>query len=244
MKLTFIGTSHGVCEPNRKCSSCFVEVGGKLYIVDMGCDIMPDLINRGKKPADITAIFITHPHGDHLNGLVQFTNQCSWCYTKIDPLILVPEITIRDGLSLYMETALHIPLRPTLRFEEYKEGLIYDDGVLRVTAIMNGHMKNAYSFILEAEGKRVLFSGDLSPENGPTADFERMNCGEPFDLAIVEGVHFEPDLYTEPVRKNPPKRMFINHYSTYSMDKCARLIKKLNEEVPMVLLTDGYEATV
>ncbi len=244
MKLTFIGTSHGICEMNRKCSSCFLETGGKLYIVDMGCDIMPDLINRGRKPSDITSIFITHPHGDHVNGLVSFTNQCSWYYTKIDPLILLPEMTIRDALSVYMETALHLPLRQSLRFEEYREGCIYDDGTLRVQAITNGHMQNSYSILFEAEGKRVLFTGDLSNENGPIADFERMNTGEPLDLAVVEGIHFDPDLYAEPVRKNPPKRMFITHYSSYTLEKCCKLIDKLKEEVPMVLLTDGYEVSI
>ena len=244
MKLTFIGTSHGVCEPNRKCSSCFLEIGGRFYVVDMGCDIMPDLINRGRKPSDITAIFITHPHGDHVNGLVPFTNQCSWCYTKIDPLILLPEMSIRDALSYYMETALHLPLRPSLRFEEYKEGCIYDDGILRVTAVSNGHMPNSYSLLFEADGKRVLFTGDLSNDVGPITDFARMNTGEPLDLAVVESVHFDPDLYTEPVRKNPPKRMFITHYSSYTMEKCCRFIEKMKNEVPMVLLTDGYEVTV
>lgn len=244
MKLTFLGTSHGVCEPSRKCASCLVEAGGKNYIVDMGCDVMPELTNKGLLSSDITAIFITHPHGDHVNGLIPLVNQCSWCYMSADPLIMLPEMSIRDGIKAWLETALHLPLRATLRFEQYEEGVIYDDGILRVEAICNGHMENSYSFIVTADGKRVLFTGDLSNGNGPIADFARMNKGEPFDAAVVEAVHFDPNLYLEPVRENPPKRLFITHYSSYSLEKCCAFKKTMAGEVPVVLLSDGYEVTV
>ena len=36
MRLTFIGTSHGVPEPHRRCSSYLLETGGKYYVIDKG----------------------------------------------------------------------------------------------------------------------------------------------------------------------------------------------------------------
>ena len=36
MRLIMIGTSHGVPEAHRRCSSYLLEVNGSYYIVDMG----------------------------------------------------------------------------------------------------------------------------------------------------------------------------------------------------------------
>ena len=36
MKLTFLGTSHGVPEKHRKCTSVLLTVQGKHYIFDAG----------------------------------------------------------------------------------------------------------------------------------------------------------------------------------------------------------------
>jgi hypothetical protein len=52
------------------------------------------------------------------------------------------------------------------------EGLVFDDGVMRVTAFPNTHMIKArmqgendpclsYSFLIEVEGKRIVYSGDV-----------------------------------------------------------------------------------
>ena len=42
MKLTFIGSSHGIPEPHRKCSCLMVEAGKNIYFVDMGTNaLMP-----------------------------------------------------------------------------------------------------------------------------------------------------------------------------------------------------------
>lgn len=243
MRISFLGTGHGVCEPHRKCACSLIEAGGKKYLIDLGCDPMPDLADRGISINDITAVFITHSHGDHLNGLVPMTNQMSWCFMDADPAIYLPEMQFVDALKGWMN-ALHLTLRESIRFYGVKEGLFYDDGTLRVTAFPTGHMENAYSFLAEAEGKKVLFSGDLKGGDGPVADYARITKGISLDAAVVEAVHFDPMLYQEPMTENPPKKLFINHYSHYSLEKTCRLRKALSETVPTVILTDGYVTEV
>ena len=39
MRIVFFGSSHGVPEPNRKCSSAMVSVGENNYFIDMGVRI-------------------------------------------------------------------------------------------------------------------------------------------------------------------------------------------------------------
>ena len=68
MKLKFLGTSHGVPAADRYCSSLMVETGGKTFIIDAGAPLIDLLLRNQKKPSDVSAIFTTHAHGDHVDG--------------------------------------------------------------------------------------------------------------------------------------------------------------------------------
>ena len=47
MKITFLGSSHGVPEAHRKCSCIMIEVGENIYFVDMGTPTIDELRKRG-----------------------------------------------------------------------------------------------------------------------------------------------------------------------------------------------------
>ena len=46
MKITFIGSSHGVPEAHRKCTCIMIEVGENVYFVDMGTSAIDALRTR------------------------------------------------------------------------------------------------------------------------------------------------------------------------------------------------------
>lgn len=243
MRITFIGTSHGVPEPNRKCSCTLIEIGDRKYLIDVGTDPIPELVKRGIHPNQVNAIFVTHTHGDHINGLVPFINLLSWHYLEANPQIFLPEIHIVDALRTWL-TAEHDTLREDIRFTEIHEGIIFDDGVLRLTAFKTGHIENAYAFLWEAEGKRVLFTGDMKHRDGPTADYARFTADGHFDLVVAECAHFDAMLYLDPIRKNPPDHFCFNHYSGRHIESCYHLRAALKDEVPVTLVTDGYEISL
>ena len=90
MRIVFLGSSHGVPEPNRRCSSMLLEIGERYYVMDMGCSVIEDLVTRNIRVEDIKSIFVTHMHGDHTDGLVHFVDLCSWYYKNADPEIYLP----------------------------------------------------------------------------------------------------------------------------------------------------------
>lgn len=235
MRITFFGTGTGVPGPNKKCSCALMEAGGGLYLIDAGCDPMPELVRRGLRPEDIRAVFLTHRHGDHTFGLAPFVSQCSWHFKEADPLIFLPEQRLLEPLRAWIAAADGI-LREDLRFAETREGLIYDDGVLRVTAEKTGHLDVSYAYIMECEGKRVLFSGDLSP-----GDPQRLLRKGPFDAAVCECGHFSAMTYLDALRAYPPKHFYLNHFSKTFAESCHHLRTVLESEVPVTLLEDDYE---
>ena len=91
MRIVFFGSSHGVPEPGRRCSSAMIEVGERRYFIDMGTQSIEQLITRRMAPNSVKGIFFTHMHGDHTNGLISFVDLCTWYFKDVDPAIFLPE---------------------------------------------------------------------------------------------------------------------------------------------------------
>ena len=241
MRIVFLGTSHGYPEANRKCSSAMIVVGEKYYFIDMGCDAINELINRGIKPESVNGIFITHMHGDHTNGLVPYLELASWMYKTADPEIFIPGSCADVSACLKNWFTLNGSPMRDFRFNAVHEGVIFNDGVLKVTAIRNKHCANSYSFIVEAEGKCVLFSGDLSKH--PADDFPYTSLDLPLEFAVLEVAHFPATEYISILNgRNNPKKVYFNHYSRRNIESIGTAIKEL--DMPVYLASDGLEVTV
>ena len=237
MRITFLGASHGIPEPGRKCSCAMVEAGGNVYFVDMGVMAICDLVNRGIPVERVKAIFLTHMHGDHANGLIHFADLISWYYTGANPEIYLPLIEAGQIITDWIALSCHATR--DLQYRQVKEGLLYDDGILRVTAAKTQHTASSFAYRLEAEGKAVLFSGDL---RRPAEDFPA-ELAEGVDLAICEGAHFPVTEYKPFLEVASPKRVIINHYAPWNVPHIMELSKTL-PHMKVTMATDGMEITV
>jgi len=244
MRITFLGTSHGSPEPNRRCSSTLIEAGGQYYLVDMGTNAIECLKNLGVAPEAIRAVFITHMHGDHSNGLVSFADLCCWSYPKSDPEIHLPKPMDEIVSALKGWLACNGTNMRDFRFREVHSGVIYDDGNLRVTAYPTLHKENSHAFLLEAEGKRVLLTGDLCT-TGPK-DFPVQVLEKPLDLAVAEAAHFPATDYLPILQGNPNLKAFaITHYFKPRIPSVYEALDTLEKNgVKTFLATDGLEVEV
>ena len=66
MKITFLGTSHGITEKNQFCSSALVSTGGKHYLVDAGAPVLT-LLKESVVLLQGHKVFMVHlrEHGIH-----------------------------------------------------------------------------------------------------------------------------------------------------------------------------------
>ncbi len=209
MEITFVGTAHGIPEKDRRCSSTMLETGGNLYLIDMGCMAVEDIRRTGKQVASVKGVFLTHMHGDHVNGLPSFVDLCSWYFTSADPVILLPTEQGCEALKTWIR-ALDTQERD-LRISSYggfAPGVIFDDGVLKVTAFKTQHTVSSHAFLCEAEGKHVLFTGDLKH---PSVDFPPELFGTKMDLAVCETAHFPPEDYLPVWKKMEIDTVVLQH---------------------------------
>lgn len=72
MQITFLGTSAGVPTRSRNvsCVALRLPQRGEIWLFDCGEGTQHQLLRSDLKISQITRIFITHLHGDHLFGLV------------------------------------------------------------------------------------------------------------------------------------------------------------------------------
>ena len=237
MRITVLGSGHGVPEAHKKCTSILFEIGENRYFVDAGCDINMEIANRRIPFESVKALFITHPHSDHMDGLFPFIGLLGWFYTKVDPEVYMPNEQCVDLLKFYFDT-FEMKLRPETKVCIIGDGVIYDDGVLKVTAIPTKHCPNSHAFLLEAEGKRILCSGDL---RHPSIDFPDVYD---IDVALLEAAHFDVREYTNIVKEKNIKSVYINHYGNYigqiNVERFLQLKKDISP-IPAELTTDGFE---
>lgn len=239
MKLTFFGTSHGVPEPHRHCSCTLIETGGNCYFIDMGMMALDELGNRGIAVDRVKAVFVTHMHGDHADGLVEFVDLLSWYYKTANPQIFLPDPQAASILSDWL-VCLGTQLRPEIGFGKVEAGMLHDDGVLKVTAVKTAHTGNSYAYYVQADGKSVLFTGDLA---APAKDFPKIAFEQPTDLILCEGAHFPAVDYLPVFAKSKARRFYFNHYAPWNIPN----ILQVKQEMPdseIVLATDGLTVEI
>jgi len=236
MKFTFLGTSHGVPEANRKCSCIMIEVDENIYFVDMGTPAIDELRKRGKSIDAVKGIFITHMHGDHTDGLIQFIDLITWYFKTPDPVVVLPDLEAGRVINDWLNVTIN-GKEKDIQYREAKAGVVFDDGVLKVTAIPTQHCPGSHAYVLEAEGKTVLCTGDLA---NPGRDFPYVD--KELDLMICESAHFPTTDYLPVLEKQAVKKLCVTHYSPKRMESLYQFQRLMKEkEQPIIIATDDLE---
>ena len=212
MKVTFIGSSHGIPSAERYCSCTMIEVNGALYFIDAGAPVIDLLLRRGRHPNEIRAVFCTHHHGDHTDGLLNLTDLCNWAYTDSSVDIFVTKAEQAEILKACVIISSKPVDTDRLRYHTAKAGTVYEDENVRVTYFPTRHCEPfpSYAILVEAEGKRALFTGDMS--NGlEKNDFPVYAIENETDLVVSELAHFACSAVVPYAERLRTKRLVFNH---------------------------------
>jgi ribonuclease BN (tRNA processing enzyme) len=60
MKITFIGTGHGLPEKGRYRTAMMLEVGQDIYFIDVGAPIINEMLRLDKPFKNIKAVYFNH----------------------------------------------------------------------------------------------------------------------------------------------------------------------------------------
>lgn len=211
MKLHFIGTSHGAAEKGRRCTSTLLETNGNLYVIDCGTSVEEYVKNIGFTFDKIKDVFITHMHADHCGCIASLAKIFTLYSSDRNRTVCFPE---EEAVEAYLgwHKALHMRnINGHIKFIKSTEGCFFQDENIKVSGIKTDHIHgfDTYGYIIEVEGKRVLFTGDLAAD---AHDFPEIAHREHFDAVISELTHFGGNSQVAQVLlKTKTNHLIFNH---------------------------------
>lgn len=232
MRLTFLGTCSGTEPMPGRCHVSWVLNSGKgLYWFDAGESCARNGYLSGMDVLDIKAIFISHAHMDHVGGLPELL----WTIQKVDgikrhPLkgalveLYTPNIVSWNGTLDMLQNAEHgFQTSFEMRVHEVTEGVVRDDGVVRVEAITNNHLTDgrSKSYRIFCGGRCIVYSGDV----GSITDMECwFNGSADVDLLLMEtGHHKVTDVCKYVANHLAIKRLAFIHHGREILEHCAEM---------------------
>ena len=248
MKLITLGTGAGNPSMTRNNSASYLETAHGGCLIDAGAPVAASMIRKGIDFNGIRAVFITHLHEDHFGGLSGFLNN------RMRPRVressqwrgFWPEVWLptEEAITIFkqlMNLERHGVSDDQIIYRVIRPGLFYDDGYLRVSAIPNlhciwhGKILPSYCFVLEAEGKKLVCTGDLSHD---CSDFPVKDAADA-DIVLCELTHIHPEVGMKYFKQIKPGKLVFNHVAERYEKLFPEFLKEL--DYPAAVAKDGDE---
>ncbi|HEV3468765.1 MAG TPA: ribonuclease Z [Pyrinomonadaceae bacterium] len=166
MRITFLGTSAGVPTRARNVSAVALRLPqrGESWLFDCGEGTQQQLLRADLNISQLTRLFITHLHGDHVYGLMGLLATCgmSGHAGRVD--LYGPR-----GLEQYVQ---EVSRRTQLRFSYPLEvhaaepGKVFEDGEYVVTCAPLKHRLPAFGFRVEEKDRPGHFDVERARAEG------------------------------------------------------------------------------
>ena len=217
MKITFMGTSHGVPSAERHCSSTLIQTNGSAYLIDAGAPITDTLLRSGEIFDNVRGIFTTHCHGDHINGLFHFIDLSNWYWKNTNYDVYLTSQTVIDAIFAVLAAASPGAKFPAdrLRLHVATADTKFEDENIKLAYIPTKHINEYHlsaAMDIEIEGKRILFTGDMSQKLAKD-DFPKVAFEREYDLIVCELAHFGIPELTPYLDRVKTKRFAFTHAS-------------------------------
>jgi ribonuclease Z len=178
LAVILLGTGYPRPDANHAGPATAIVAGDKWFLVDAGRGATMRVAGAALKYENLRGVFITHLHSDHTAGLPDVFIT-SWQFgRKSTPLQLYGPTGIQqlsDAMLQFFAYDIHVrrdlvekhpAAGATITTHVVRQGLVYDDGDVRVTAFEVDHapVKPAFGYRFDAGGHSIVVSGDTRPD--------------------------------------------------------------------------------
>lgn len=176
MRLLFLGSgsAYTVGTDNFQSNMLLSAGGDRRLLIDCGSDIRWSLARQGLSHRDITDIYISHLHADHIGGL-----ECIAFQTRFDPTCRRPRLYLEQSLidplwSCSLRGGLGVITAGETRMEEFFEVVplsagqpfAFDDARLEPIALPHvvspAATVHSHGLLIEHGGRSTLITTDTS----------------------------------------------------------------------------------
>jgi ribonuclease Z len=172
-KVTLLGTGSPRPSLQRFGPSILVEAGTEKLLFDCGRGATQRLYQLNIPFADVSALFLTHLHSDHIVGIPDFY-LTGWIMGRNAPLRIWGPAGTRQMMS-HLQQAYEFDIHTRRDVDEklpadgaivvakdIDQGVVYQNGDLKVTAfaVDHGPVKPAFGYRIDFAGHSAVLSGD------------------------------------------------------------------------------------
>jgi len=173
LRVTLLGTGGPPPILDRFGPCTLVEAGSEKFLFDAGRGALQRLFQLKIRFSEITGLFLTHLHSDHVVGipdlwLTGWINQ-AWGGRQV-PLPVWGPLGTKE-MMFHLEKAYQFDIRIRTHYpkegvrvvaEEFTDGVVYDKNGLKIRAFLvdHGRIKPAYGYRIDYAGRSVVISGD------------------------------------------------------------------------------------
>ncbi len=157
MQITFLGTSSGVPTRSRNVSSVALRLPqrAELWLFDCGEGTQHQLLRSDLKMSQLSRIFITHMHGDHIFGLMGLlaSSGLAGNVRRVD--IYGP-----SELNEYLQACRrysHTHFSYPVKVHAVRPGIVYEDAEFTVSCDILHHRVTAYGYRVEEKNRAGRF---------------------------------------------------------------------------------------
>jgi ribonuclease Z len=176
IEITLLGTGSPLVDPNRAGPATLVRAGGTTLLFDCGRGVLMRAAAAGAVANQLTVLVLTHLHSDHITDLNDVITS-RWVTTfEPSPLRVIGPpgtATVIDGIlaslapDISYRLAHHDDLTwdPSVEVVEHLEGVVYDEGGVRIVAAPTDHrpVHPSVGYRVEHDGASVVIAGDTVP---------------------------------------------------------------------------------
>ncbi|HEU4333316.1 MAG TPA: MBL fold metallo-hydrolase [Candidatus Eisenbacteria bacterium] len=220
IRVTLLGTGAPPPSMERFGPSTLVEVGDRKFLIDAGRGGLQRLAQIGVRWQDVDGVFLTHLHSDHVVGFpdLWLTGWLVgpgrdrplhvWGPSGTKEMIAHLEKAFAFDLRIRQEDDRAAPEGARIVVGEIREGVILDEGGLKITAFEVDHapVAPAFGYRVEFAGRSVVFSGDTR------ASENLVRYARGVDLLVHEVV--APESFARVGLRGERIRAVIAHHTT------------------------------
>lgn len=146
-------------------------------------------------PKDVNGVILTHSHLDHSGAIpIFYINDKIPLYTNKLNLELT-QILIQDfiHLSSYYLPFEYLELETMMRSNKHLDfGVEETIGDMKVKLFNAGHTPGSAQILIEADGKKILYTGDFNLEDSKLLAGASMDYGD-LDAVVIESTYADAD---------------------------------------------------
>lgn len=234
MKIIILGSGTGWIRLERNAPGYIVQAENFYFLLDCGPGVLKQILKVGLKLEDISAIFISHFHPDHLSDLIPlfFATRYNLGYNRKEPFILYAGEgflffyqKLKEAFGVWVEPPeglLNIKELPLIKNYNFIVGPF----VAKTTPVK--HNPESLALKLEYKGKTLVYSGDTGfceeiIELSKGVDLLILECSNSQNLAVEH--HLGPNEIAYIIEKSKVKNLILSHFYPHSENPDLRQIK-------------------